>query len=90
MLEVTTHPNGLLVQVGHVHAGYGKMLLEKSEQLKDLSSIMALHNDYSTAEPFIDGIISCDIKNFLTNTKVNMISEYRKSVTSTEFTKEPD
>jgi len=45
----------LVVKVGHVHAGYGKMKLENSKQLDDLRSIVALHNDYCTAETFMKG-----------------------------------
>jgi hypothetical protein len=43
----------IVVKVAHVHAGYGKMLLENSKQLDDLRSVVAIHNDYATAEPFL-------------------------------------
>jgi len=45
----------IVVKVGHVHAGYGKMKLENSKQFDDLRSIVAMHNDYCTAEQFLQG-----------------------------------
>lgn len=44
----------LVVKVGSVHAGYGKMKLDKRTQFEDFKTVMALHNDYITAEPFIE------------------------------------
>eukprot|EP01119_Soliformovum_irregulare_P021300 TRINITY_DN7065_c0_g1_i2.p1 TRINITY_DN7065_c0_g1~~TRINITY_DN7065_c0_g1_i2.p1 ORF type:complete len:253 (+),score=45.14 TRINITY_DN7065_c0_g1_i2:645-1403(+) len=45
----------LVVKVGHVHAGYGKMMVTKPEDFDDLASIMALHSDYCTAEQYVEG-----------------------------------
>jgi len=45
----------LVLKVGHVHAGFGKMLLQKHENFEDFASVVALHDDYSTAERFLDG-----------------------------------
>ena len=54
--EMRITPNyPIVVKVGHVHAGYGKMMLTNQSNFEDLSSIMAIHNDYSTAEPYLDG-----------------------------------
>jgi glutathione synthase/RimK-type ligase-like ATP-grasp enzyme len=44
----------LVTKIGHSHAGFGKMLLERHDQFIDLSSVLALYNDYCTAERFID------------------------------------
>jgi len=43
-----------VVKIAHTHAGYGKMKVTSTEQWNDLRSVIALHNDYSTSEPFID------------------------------------
>lgn len=49
-------PYPIVLKVGHVHAGLGKMKLENDEQMKDVKSILAIHDtDYCTAEPFITG-----------------------------------
>jgi hypothetical protein len=44
----------IVVKVGAVHAGYGKMKCDNSRQFADFKSVTALHGDYVTAEPFID------------------------------------
>jgi len=44
----------LVVKVGAVHAGYGKMKCDTARQFADFKSVSALHGDYVTAEPFID------------------------------------
>uniref|UniRef100_A0A6B2L819 ATP-grasp domain-containing protein n=1 Tax=Arcella intermedia TaxID=1963864 RepID=A0A6B2L819_9EUKA len=44
----------LVAKVGAVHAGYGKMKCDTSRQFADFKSVVALHGDYVTAEPFID------------------------------------
>jgi hypothetical protein len=43
-----------VVKVGGAHAGYGKIKITSSPMFDDVRSIVALHGDYSTAEPFID------------------------------------
>jgi len=43
----------IVVKVGHIHAGFGKMMLQKHDDFNDLASILALHEDYCTAEQFI-------------------------------------
>jgi hypothetical protein len=45
----------IVVKVGHIHAGYGKMKLDTHESFQDLASIMALHDDYCTAERYMNG-----------------------------------
>jgi len=45
----------IVVKVGHVHAGLGKMLLENHHLFEDLAGVLAIHDDYCTAEPFIEG-----------------------------------
>jgi hypothetical protein len=42
------------VQIGHAHAGYGKIKIDNGEVFSDVRSVVALHNDYVTCEPFID------------------------------------
>ncbi|PRP80621.1 synapsin II [Planoprotostelium fungivorum] len=44
----------IVVKVGHVHSGYGKTLLRSHQEFIDLASIIALHPDYCTTEPFIN------------------------------------
>ncbi|MFX0093578.1 MAG: hypothetical protein ACFFBD_17635, partial [Candidatus Hodarchaeota archaeon] len=44
----------LVVKVGHAHAGYGKMLFHKHNEFNDFYTIVALHSDYVTTEPFIE------------------------------------
>jgi len=44
----------IVVKVGAVHAGYGKMKCDTSRQFADFKSLTALHGDYVTAEPFIE------------------------------------
>ena len=43
-----------VVKVGGAHAGYGKIKITSSPMFDDVKSIVALHGDYSTAEPFVD------------------------------------
>ena len=60
----------IVVKVGHSHAGeslpstcrkrtngsagFGKMRLNFHHEFEDFASVMALHSDYCTAEPFIE------------------------------------
>jgi len=41
-------------KIGHAHAGYGKMKIKSDEELQDFKSILALHNDYVSLEPFVE------------------------------------
>eukprot|EP01125_Pyxidicula_operculata_P015769 TRINITY_DN537_c0_g1_i4.p1 TRINITY_DN537_c0_g1~~TRINITY_DN537_c0_g1_i4.p1 ORF type:complete len:302 (+),score=48.65 TRINITY_DN537_c0_g1_i4:695-1600(+) len=45
----------LVLKVAHVHSGLGKVCLSKHSDFQDFTSVMALHNDYFTAEPFVNG-----------------------------------
>jgi hypothetical protein len=51
------------------------MKLTEHANFQDLSSVMALHNDYSSAEPFFEGIASKPPSNLF---QVNMISESKR------------
>jgi len=53
MLITPRYP--IVVKVSHAHAGYGKMRLRDHHDFEDLRSMVALHNDYSTSEPFFEG-----------------------------------
>jgi hypothetical protein len=44
-----------VVKVGHMDAGMGKMKVDHEQGMKDLSSVVGVHGDYSTSEPFIEG-----------------------------------
>jgi len=41
-------------KIGHAHAGFGKMKIKSSEEMADFKSILALHKDYVTLEPFVE------------------------------------
>jgi glutathione synthase/RimK-type ligase-like ATP-grasp enzyme len=43
-----------VLKVSHAHRGMGKMKLDNQEQFRDISTIIALDDQYSTIEPFID------------------------------------
>ncbi|KAH3759931.1 synapsin II [Pelomyxa schiedti] len=43
-----------VVKVSYPHAGFGKMLIQSTEDFQDLSGVIGLHKDYCTAEPFIE------------------------------------
>lgn len=43
-----------IVKIGHAHRGMGKQKCNDSEAFRDLSTIVSLHEDYATAERFID------------------------------------
>jgi glutathione synthase/RimK-type ligase-like ATP-grasp enzyme len=45
----------IVVKVAHVHSSLGKVRLEKHSDFEDLASVIAIHNDYCTAEPYIEG-----------------------------------
>jgi len=44
----------IVVKVGHVHAGYGKMKLDEHHTFEDLKSVMALAPHYITAEHYYE------------------------------------
>lgn len=43
-----------VAKVGHAHAGAGKIKLADSATFADFKSLVALHSDYTTVEPFVD------------------------------------
>lgn len=54
--EMNFHPEyPLVLKVGHVHAGYGKIKVENEDVFNDTTSILAINGNYSTAEPFYKG-----------------------------------
>jgi len=44
----------LVGKIGHAHAGYGKMKIKSNEELQDFKSVIALHRDYVSLEPFVE------------------------------------
>jgi synapsin len=44
-----------VVKVGHAHAGYGKMKINHHHDMDDFKTVLALSNNYVTAEPFLEG-----------------------------------
>ena len=44
----------LVIKIGHHHAGYGKIKCDTKHRFDDVKSIVACHNDYCTAEEFIN------------------------------------
>lgn len=51
---IITPPFPNVVKVGHSHSSYGKMMLQNNEEFRDLVSVIALHDDYFSAEEFIE------------------------------------
>eukprot|EP01106_Pelomyxa_sp_JSP_P019336 TRINITY_DN9600_c0_g1_i1.p1 TRINITY_DN9600_c0_g1~~TRINITY_DN9600_c0_g1_i1.p1 ORF type:complete len:297 (-),score=44.86 TRINITY_DN9600_c0_g1_i1:71-961(-) len=43
-----------IVKISHAHRGMGKIRLENQDQWRDLATVLALHDDYCTGEPFIE------------------------------------
>jgi len=50
---VITPSYPIICKVGHTHAGYGKMKFENAGDFADFRGLVAIHEDYVTAEPFI-------------------------------------
>lgn len=72
LIEQTYYPNyeqmlitpryPLVIKVGHGHAGMGKIRLQQHSEFEDLRTLIALHEDYLTAEPFYDSDYDIRIK----------------------------
>jgi len=81
----------IVVKVAHVHAGYGKMVVNDQHSLNDLSSIVALHGDYCSAESFLTGIYDLRIqkigKRYRVFKRVSVSGEW-KTNTGTSFIEE--
>jgi len=43
-----------VVKISHAHRGMGKAKIADSEAFRDISTVVALHDDYLSAEPFVD------------------------------------
>jgi hypothetical protein len=43
-----------ILKISHAHAGMGKMKVRNYEDFRDMSTVIALHGDYCTGEPFIE------------------------------------
>jgi len=43
-----------VIKIGHAHRGMGKLRAKDNDEFRDISTVVALHSDYCTAEPFID------------------------------------
>ena len=43
-----------VMKVSYPHAGYGKMLIRTKDEYEDLKSVLYIHHDYCSAEPFIE------------------------------------
>jgi hypothetical protein len=45
-----------ILKVSHAHAGMGKVKIDASEGLHDCATVLALHNDYASLEPYIAAV----------------------------------
>ncbi len=43
-----------IIKVSHAHAGMGKIKVDNHNAFRDVATILAIHDDYCTAEPFIE------------------------------------
>jgi len=46
-------PYPIIIKVSHSHAGMGKIKINDPDQFRDISTVLALNQDYCTAESFI-------------------------------------
>jgi synapsin len=44
-----------VLKVSHAHAGMGKIKLDSGEEFRDIATVLSLHGDYCTGEPFFQG-----------------------------------
>jgi len=51
-MVITEFP--FVAKVSHAHAGMGKMKVDKDNQFSDLRTVLSLHGDYCTGEPYIE------------------------------------
>jgi hypothetical protein len=51
-MVIPPDPLPCVVKVSHAHAGMGKVLARSVNDFHDISTVIALHQDYCTAEPF--------------------------------------
>jgi hypothetical protein len=51
---VINPPFPCIVKVGHAHAGMGKIQCKDFDEFRDLSTVLALHLDYCSAEAYIE------------------------------------
>ncbi|KAH0788823.1 Synapsin, ATP binding domain containing protein [Histomonas meleagridis] len=51
---IITPQSPYVLKVSYPHAGYGKMRINNSDQMDDIKSVLHLHHDYISAEPFIN------------------------------------
>ncbi|KAL0478007.1 synapsin [Acrasis kona] len=65
-----------VLKVSHAHRGMGKMKLDNQQQFHDISTIVALDDQYSTIEPFIDSVYGIRVQKIGGNYAV-----YRKDFT---------
>ena len=47
-------PFPLVLKIGPYHSGHGKIRVPDQDSFDDLRSIVAMHDDYCSVEPFID------------------------------------
>ncbi|XP_002170074.3 synapsin-2 isoform X1 [Hydra vulgaris] len=48
-------PLPVVVKIGSVNSGYGKVCVASTRGFQDVTSIVAMTNNYATSEPFLDG-----------------------------------
>eukprot|EP01027_Heterolobosea_sp_BB2_P017871 GEZU01025272.1.p2 GENE.GEZU01025272.1~~GEZU01025272.1.p2 ORF type:complete len:134 (+),score=32.64 GEZU01025272.1:144-545(+) len=52
MVIAPSFPN--VIKVSHAHCGMGKIRCPTSDTFRDVATVVALHHDYASAEPYID------------------------------------
>lgn len=45
-----------VIKTSGAHSSFGKVMVENPQKLREITSLIQLHNDYSTSEPFISNI----------------------------------